>query len=144
MRSRSILLKSIICGLICLLFLLLLIFVVYILDYFEGAFFVGLLCGAIIAIVTRCDTLKRTVIARFAGLLTAILSQFIFEILGVPYQILLYVFRNNSFVRETGRLTVNEMIGYGWGRIIFWGGLAISFAVTVISIFIFEQNKKSQ
>ena len=120
MRSKSVLLKSVICGLICLIFLLLLIFVVYTLDFFEGAFFVGLPCGIMIAVVTCCETLKRTVIARFMGLLSAVVSQFIFEIIGIPYMILMYVYRNDSFVSEMGRLTVNETIGYGWGRMFFW------------------------
>jgi len=141
MRSKSILLKSVICGSICLVFLLLLIFVVYTLDFFEGAFFVGLPCGVIIAVITCCDTLKRTVIARFMGLLSAVVSQFIFEIIGVPYMILMYVYRNDSFVREMGRLTVNETIGYGWGRMFFWGGLVVSFTVAVISIFIINRIK---
>ena len=134
-------LKGITSGSTCLIFLLLLIFVVYTLDFFEGAFFVGLPCGVIIAIVTCCETLKRTVIARFVGLLSAVVSQFIFEIIGVPYTILMYVYRNDSFVREMGHLTVNETIGYGWGRMFFWGGLVISFIITVISIFIFTRIK---
>ena len=141
MNNKSVFLKSIICGLICLIFLLLLIFVVYTLDFFVGAFLVGLSCGVIIAFVTRCDTFKRTVVARLMGLFSAIFSYFIFEMLGAPYRILLYVFRNNSFVQETGRLTVNETIGYGWGRILFGGGLLIAFIITVISIFIFNSIK---
>lgn len=141
MRSKSILLKSVICGSICLIFLLLLIFVVYTLNFFIGAFLVGLPCGVIITIVTCCDTLKRTVIARFMGLLSAAVAQFIFESLGVPYRILLYVFRNNSYVSEMGRLTVNETIGYGWGRMLFWGGLIVSFVITVICIYICNRIK---
>jgi len=141
MRSKSILLKSVICGSTCLIFLLLLIFVVYTLDFFEGAFIVGLPCGVIIALVTYCDTLKRTIIARSMGLLSAVVSQFIFEIIGIPYIILMYVYRNDSFVQEMGRLTVNETIGYGWGRMFFWGGLVASFIVAVISIFIFNRIK---
>jgi len=141
MRSKSILLKSVLCGLICLIFLLLLIFVVYTLDFFEGAFFVGLPCGVMIAVVTCCDTLNRTVIARFMGLLSAVVSQFIFEIIGIPYMILMYVYRNDSFVREMGHLTVNETIGYGWGRMFFWGGLVASFIFAVISIFIYNRLK---
>jgi hypothetical protein len=144
MRSKSILKKSIICGFAYLAFLLLFIFVVYILDFFIGAFFVGLPCGAIIAIVTCCDTLKRTVIARLIGLLSAVVSQLVFEILGVPYQILLYVYRNDSFVREMGHLTINETLGYGWGRVFFWSGLVISFILTILGIFIIDKIKSLQ
>ena len=141
MNNKSVLLKSIICGAVCLIFLLLLIFVVYAMDFFEGAFLLGLPCGAIIAFVTRCDTFKRTVVARLMGLVSAIFSCFIFEMLGVPYRMLMYVFRNDSFVRETGRLTVNETIGYGCGRMFFLGGLLIAFIITVISVFIFNSIK---
>lgn len=141
MRSNFILLKSVLCGLVCLTFLLLLIFIVYALDFFEGAFYVGLPCGVIIAVITRCDTLMRTIIARFLGLLSAIASQFIFELLGIPYRIIMYFYRDDSFVQEMGRLTVNEMIGYGWGRMFFWGGLVASFIVTIIGMFAYNRVK---
>jgi uncharacterized membrane protein len=116
MRSKPIWLKSIICGVSCWVFLLLLIFVVYIMDFFEGAFFVGLPCGIIIALVTSCDTLKRTIKARVFGILSALLSQFLFTLLGIPYAIILYIYRNTEWVQYSGRLSVNETIGYGWGR----------------------------
>ena len=99
-------------------------------------------CGAIIAFVTYCDKLKRTIIARIMGLLSVVVSQFIFDIIGIPYGILMYLFRNDSFVREMGHLTVNETIGYGWGRMFLGGGLIVSFAVTVIIIFIYNKIKK--
>jgi hypothetical protein len=47
-KNKSILLKSVACGSIYLLFLPLLIFIVYTLDFFEGAFFVGGSCGVVI------------------------------------------------------------------------------------------------
>ena len=144
MKNKSILLKSIISGSVYLIFLLLLIFVVYVLDFFEGALFLGVLCGIILAVVTRCNTLKRTLMARFVGLLAAFVAHIIFEIIGFPYKILMYIFRNDSFVSEMGRLTVNETIGYSWGRMFLWGGLIISFILVAICLFIFDAVKKHQ
>ena len=102
----------------------------------------GLPCGVIIAVITCCDTLKKTIIARFMGLFSAFISQLIFEVLGIPYRILMVIFKNDSFVSEMGRLTVNETIGYGWGRMLFGGGLIISFIGTIVSIFIFDKVKR--
>ena len=142
MRIKPIWLKSVICVVSCWIFLLLLIFVVYIMDFFEGAIFVGLPCGIIIALVTSCDTLKRTIITRVVGILSALISQFLFTLLGIPYAIILYIYRNDEWVQYSGRLSVNETIGYGWGRFFFWGGLLISFTVSVVSIFVFNMIKK--
>ena len=132
-RSKPILLKSILCGLNCWVFLLLLIYVVYIMDFFGGAFFVGLPCGIIIALVTSCETLERTIKARVVGILSALVSQFLFTLLGIPYAIILYIYRNDEWVKYSGRLSVNEMIGYGWGRFFFWGGLLASFVIKITS-----------
>jgi hypothetical protein len=128
--------------LILWIFLLLLIFVVYTLNYFDGSFFVGMPCGIIIAIVTSCDTLKRTVITRITGLFSAVVAQVIFEILGTPYSILMYIFRNDSAIKEIQHLTINETIGYGWGRFLFWGGVLIAFVISVLSIFIFHKVQR--
>lgn len=93
------------------------------------------------AFVTYCDTLKRTVIAGFMGMLSAVVLQFIFEMSGAAYAILMYIFRNDTFVREAGHLSVNETIGYGWGRMLFWIALIISFLVSIISIHNFNKIK---
>lgn len=138
MRSKSILLKSIICASVYPIFLPLIIFVVYILRRYEGAFFIGLPCGAVIALVTWCDKLKRTAIARIMGLISIVAAYIILEMLHVPYSILdMYMPRD-----DMGNPTVIiEMISYGWGPDSFWAGLVFSFVVTGIGIFIFSRIK---
>jgi len=137
-RSKPIWIKSVICGLIYIAFSLLIIFVVYTMDFFEGSLVLGALCGIAIAFITSCDSMKRTVIARIMGILSALISQEIISLLGIPSRLILYVLRNDEWIKETGRLTVNEVIGYNFGRMFFWFALAISFAVFVIGIFVYN------
>jgi hypothetical protein len=75
------------------------------------------------------------------GLLSVVVSQLISEKYGIPYRILLYVFRNDNNIREMGYLTVNETIGYGWGRIFFWRGLVISFIVTSVLLSLIKSSE---
>lgn len=141
MKSKSILLRMLICCFVYVTFVLLLFFIIYKMHLFAGAFYVGLPSGFFIALVTHCDTLKRTVIARSMGLLSVAVSHFIMELLNVPYTILMYIFRYDTFVRQAGHLSINEMIGYGWGRYYFWSGLLISFMISIAGIFIVEKVK---
>ena len=143
MKSISILLKSVICGCIYLLFSLFLIFVVYILGLFEFTIALGILYGIICAWVTYCETIKRTIVAVAMGLLAAVTSQIILSLSGIPYQIIRYILRDNEFVRETGRLTVNEVIGYNFGTLLFWYGMLPSIVVSAIIIFGVMWYKKS-
>ena len=115
-------------------------------GFFSGSFALGALCGAIIAVITSCDKTKRTIIARVMGILAAVSAQFMLFITGIPYEIILYIYRNDTYVRETGRLSVNEVIGYNWGTMFFWWSLLFSFAVFVIGIFIFNviNNRKKK
>ena len=142
MRSKSILLKSIICGSVYFVLSLLIIVVVYIMDFFQGALILGIICGISIAVITCCDTVKRTVIARCMGILAAAISQMILFISGIPYDILLYYYRNDTWVMESGRLSVNEVIGYNLGCMTLWYGLIISFIISIVSIFVFNIIKK--
>jgi len=147
MKNIPIWLKSVICGSVYMIFSLLIIPVAYTLDFFEGTFILGILCGTIIAFVTICDNLNRTIIARVLGIVSAVVGQLILFISGIPYEILLYIFRNDAFVRETGRLTVNELISYNWGVILLlllWSGLLISLAVIVVVGFIFNLIKRKR
>ena len=134
MKNKSILLKSFVCGLVYLFFSLLLIFMVYILDAFVFAIFLGLLCGAIIVYIAYSNNIKKTILAGIAGLFSALISQFVLTLSGVPYRMMLYLLKDIEFVRETGRLTVNEVVGYGFGVMFFWLGLLISFIISIIIV----------
>jgi len=138
MKNKPIWLKSVISGIIYIVFSLLIIFFVYIIDVFESTFVLGAIYGGILAFITSCDGIKRTVIARIMGIIAAFIAQVILFILGIPYQIILFILRDNEWVRETGRLTVNEVIGYNWGTMFFWWVMLISFAGFVIGIFVFN------
>ena len=141
-KNKSILLKSVICGLIFLVCSLMVIFVVYIMDILELTIVLGILCGVFIAVLTCCDTTKRTVIARVAGISSVVVAQFILFLSGLPYIIIKYVLRENEWVKETGRLTVNEVIGYNFGNMFLWFWLLVAFTVTAIGIFIFNKIKR--
>jgi len=121
-----------------MVFSLLIIFFVYIIEIFESTFVLGAVYGGILAFVTSCNSIKRTIIARIMGILAAFISQAILLITSIPYRILFYIFRNDEFVRETGRLTVNEVIGYNWGTMFFWWAMLISFVAFAIGIFVYN------
>lgn len=140
------LLKSVICGLVYLLCSLLIIVVVYIIDIdsFDLTFILGIIYGIFLAVFMDYNNVKRTVIARVVGILSAVVAQVILFITGIPYAIIQYIYRNDEFVREMGYLTVNEVIGYNFGLVYFWVVALIAFVVSVISIFILNviRNRK--
>ena len=143
---KSILARSVICGLVYLIFPFLIIFVASIIDdiitdSFTTATVFGIICGTVMAFVTNCGELKRTVIARIMGVLSVIAADMILFIADVPYRIILYIYRNDFYVREMGRLTLNETIGYAWSMMFFEIALPISFAVVCIGIFIYHVTK---
>lgn len=92
----------------------------------------GGFCGIIIAIVTNSDTFKRTVIARFMGLFSAVLVQGLLSTFGIPYRIIMHIYRDENWLEELGHLTINELIGYGFGLMYFWYSLLASFFVSVV------------
>ena len=142
MINKSILMKSIICGSVYLIFSLMLVLVVYIIDIFGITILLGVLYGIVIVVITHCDTIKRTIIAMVMGLLSAVVSQILLNVSGIPYRIIQHIYRNDEFVRETGRLAVNETIGYNWGNMLFWFGLLISFIASFVVILITHKVKK--
>ncbi len=138
MRNKPLFQKIIIFDLLYLLFTLLLIFAVYVIDFFWVTFILGTLYGVVITVVSYCKQIKRTIIAIVTTLLSAVVIQFSLIVLGVPYIIILYILRNNSWVKETGHLTVNEVIGYNWGNMFFWFSLLISLVVSLVSLILFN------
>ena len=141
MKNKSILLKSAICGLLYLIFDLLIIPAEYIFDFtLYGALVLGIICGILMSLILYCDTTKRTFIAIGGGVLSSILVSFLFG--WIPYRMLEYLFRNDDWYKEIGHLTVNELIGYNWGRLFFFiPGLVIAFIVS-ISIIAIKNRKK--
>ena len=65
MRSKPIWLKTVVGGLLYIVFSLSIIYVEYIVRFPEGTFVLGSLYGVILALITSCESAKRTVIARF-------------------------------------------------------------------------------
>ena len=145
MSKRSILFKSIICVSAFLIFWSLMFLAAYIDDATLHPFYMaiafGIICGTVIAIVTGCAEMKRTFLARIIGGLSVIATDFILSISGIPHQIILYKYRNDAFIRETGRITVNESIAFGWSNMFFWYALLIAFAVVCIGVFIYNIMK---
>lgn len=142
MKKISILLKSMICALVYTVTSLSIFLICYVLEFdLQNTVVLGVFCGIVMALVTVCDTLKRTVIARLMGLLSAVVAQYLLSLSGVPYGIMMYIFRNENWLEEIGHLTVNELIGYAYGLMIFWPGLLVSFCIAVVVIFIFHWIK---
>ena len=145
MRKKSIFVKSIISVSFYLFLWSLMFFTAYIDDGvfhpFLMAIVFGIICGTVIAIITVCSELKRTILARVFGMLSVVATDFLLSVSSVPHKIILYKYRNDAFVQETGRLTVNETIVFGWSNMLFWYALPISFVVVCIGIYIYNTVK---
>jgi len=112
-----------------------------VLNPFIMALIFGAVCGMVITIVTGSAGLKITVYTRITGVVSVIATDIIISISGIPYKIILYKYRNTAFVQETGRITINESLVFGWSNMFFWCAMAISFIVVVVSIFIYKVVK---
>lgn len=142
MKNVSIPLKSVICASVYMVLSLSIILILYIMDSdLQNTLVLGALCGIAIAVVTYSGTLKRTITARFMGLISAVLSQFLLSATGIPYHIIMYIYKDEEWLHEIGHLTINELIGYGFGLMFFWLGLLASFCATVVIIFIGNRIK---
>ena len=145
MKNKSMLLRSIVCSLTFLIFWSLMFFTAYIdnaiLHPFIMAIVFGTICGTVIAIVTDCTEVKKTVLARIIGVISVIVLSLIVDISSIPHRIILYKYRNDAFVRETGRITINESLVFGWSNMFFCNAMVVSFAVTAMIILIYKVMK---
>ena len=145
MKNISMLLKSVICVATYLFFWLLMFFTAYVNDDILHPFYMaigfGIICGSVIAIITGCAKLRRTVLSRIIGVISVIATDFLLSMSSIPHKIILYKYRNDAFVQETGRLTVNETLVFGWGNMFFWIAMIISFVVICIGIFVYNAVK---
>jgi len=147
MSKKPIWVISLICGLVYMVFPFLIILIVYIIgvyNFIVPAIFLGIVCGTAIALVTYSGELRRTTIARITGILSVVAAELLLELLGVPNRIILYIYRNSEWVQYSGRLSVNETIGYGWSMMFFWGAMLISFFVVCIGTFVYGKMKKQR
>ena len=144
LKSRPLLKKSIMCGLVYIVFPFLIIFFVYIIDLFEITIVLGAVYGIVLTMVAYCVTLDQTLDAMLFGILSAFVTQILLSISGVPYRVILYLFRRrrDGFVLETGRLSVNEVISYNFGTMFFWFGLIATFAASLFIVLIIHAVKK--
>jgi hypothetical protein len=108
---------------------------------FYMAIIFGIICGTVMAGITVCTELNRTILARIIGVLSVVATDFLVSMSGIPHRIILYKYRNDAFVQETGRLTVNETIKFGWSNMFLGIAISISFIVVCIGIFIYNMVK---
>lgn len=156
MNNISVFLKSVICVLVCIVMSLSIIFInTTMFDDYSNIFILGGFCGIIIAIVTKGDTLKKTIIARFMGLLSAVITQILLFISDVPYYIIKFIYGGHdlgfygeeakSWFRDIEHLIENEVSRYFGSTVFFIYGLLASFCTAVVVIFIaikFKNHRK--
>ena len=131
MKNKSMGLKILIIGLLYLLFLFLFFLFVYGIDFFEGSLFLGIGFGILIVIVARSETIKKTLGCIGFGVLISLVIQIIFHFSNTPYRIIEFIFRNDETITNLGHLTVNELIGYNWGIILFfWPTMLITVGIS--------------
>lgn len=143
MNNFSIFLKSVICVLVCIVMSLSIILMNTTMFYgYSSMFILGGFCGTIIAIVTKSNTLKRTIIARFMGLFSAVITQYLLLISKIPYHIIKFTYIKYDaygeayWPKDIRYLMENEMYGYILDSVSSLHGLLASFFTTVVVIFI--------
>jgi hypothetical protein len=114
------------------MFYLLRFIVVYPLNLVGATLILGALCGAAFALLTRCDTLKKTILSGIAGLVSAFAVELITFASGIARHIILYLLRDQEWIKETGRLTVNETIGFTIGTMLFWVAFLVLSVIPAI------------
>jgi hypothetical protein len=138
-------LRSILCGPFFFVFTSFLIFIMAGFDTIGIVFLFlsGLFCGAVIAFITLGKNVTETILARIAGVVSFVIFQWIlYNSSTIPHRILMYIYRNDSYVLDTGRLSVNHTVGVGFGMLIFWRLAFISFIISVAGIFVYNLIKK--
>lgn len=142
MKDKSIALKIVICASVYLIFSLSILFAVYSLALFGIALILGAIYGIFVAVITISGTTRETIIARVLGILSAFIAQFILSSSGIPYRIIMFLLRDDEFVREYSRLSITQMIGYFFGIIAFWQIAIPLFVVSIIVIFVIGKRRK--
>lgn len=114
-------------------------------------FILGGVCGIIIAIVTKGETSKKTIITRFIGLFSAVIVQLVLCISHVPYYVikLIYGKHNLSFYgeeaerwfRDIEHFIENEVSIYNWCVVFFLYSLFALFCATIVASFITNKIK---
>ena len=154
MNKISMCLKSVICVLVCISMSLSIIFIntSKLFGYSDSIMFIlGGVCGIIIAIITKGDTLKKTILARFMGLFSAVIAQLALCISCVPYYIVKLIYGKHdlsfygeeaeSWFRDIEHFIENEVSIYNWCVVFFLYSLFALFCATIIVSFITNKIK---
>lgn len=114
-------------------------------DYYN-MIILGGFCGIIIVIVTKSNTPKKTIIARFIGLFSVVITQLLLFISDVPYYIIKLIYGGHdldfygeeaeSWFKDIEHFIENEVSIYNSCVVYFLYGLLASFCTAVIVIFI--------
>jgi len=127
----KILLKGFLCGLIYLAFTILIVIVgCTSFDVITLSYVLGAVYGVIAALTVCCEKALKTFLSCVTGLFFIVVADFINWL--NREQIALYMYRNNDFVRDMGRLSVQHRIGYNWGLMVF---KPCALAVFIIAVF---------
>lgn len=151
MKNRSIFLKSVICVLITIAMSLSILFInIMVYDYYV-IMILGALCGIIIAIITKSDTLLKTIAARFLGLSSSVIAQLLLLFSDFPYYIIKFIYGKHdldfygeeaaNWFRDIEHFIDNEVSVYDSCVIFFLYSLFASFSVAVVAVFIFAKFK---
>ena len=125
LKNKSKAYKFIACCIISAILSVLVMFSVhYINSYFMLVTFVlGASYGVLIEFFMCSNIELEAVKTRGLGFLSVFVSEFMLSLFGIQQAIILWLLRNVEFVQETGRLSLNERLGFGFARIFFWQAL---------------------
>jgi len=124
------LLKGFLCGLIYLAVTLLIVILGCMPRYdMRLAFVLGAVYGIAAALIVVREKISMTLLTSVTGFVFVVFAYFINWL--YRERIALYMYRDDQYVREMGKLSLNHRIGYNWSLMFFD---PIAFAVFVIAI----------
>ena len=134
----------------CLAFLLLsiifhlsVIALVYVFDLFNLISILSILYAIIIIVISYHKRIGKMLFTVYLALLFTFIGDLLLRSYSVYFRILFYIYRNDDWVKETGRLSVQHTVGAGFGIISFWINFLLAlFVMVVIAIIVVSIKSK--
>jgi len=141
----KILLRGFLCGLVYLAFSVLIVIVgcTQVLNAVGLSFVLGAVYGVAAALIVSCKKIAQTLLSCATGLVCVVFAFFAEGLYAKRIALYIYRYRNDFYVREMGRLSVQHRIGYGWGlNLVFKPCSLVVFIVAVFAVSVVSYIKK--
>jgi len=128
----KILLRGFLCGLIYLAFSILIVIVgcTQVLDVMVLSFVLGAVYGVAAALIVSCKKIAQTLLSCATGLVCVVFAFFAEGLYAK--RIAMYMYRNDFYVREMGRLSLQHKLSYNF---VFLAFTFYSLVVFIVAVF---------